>query len=67
MGSIYEEFGKTQETVNLVKVDVDKNQAIAQPYNIMSIPTILLFKDGEVVAQKMGTMTLNELKEFSNS
>ncbi|MBI3022686.1 MAG: thioredoxin, partial [Thaumarchaeota archaeon] len=35
-------------TVKFVKVDTDANQEIALRYNIMSIPTVMIFKDGEV-------------------
>ncbi len=36
------------------KLDVDANQATAQKYNVMSIPTVVLFKDGKEVARKVG-------------
>lgn len=36
------------------KLDVDQNQSTAQKYNVMSIPTVILFKDGVEVARKVG-------------
>ncbi len=39
---------------NVVKVNVDDNQELAAEYNVMSIPTVLLFKDGAVVEQFIG-------------
>lgn len=36
------------------KLDVDQNQATAQQYGVMSIPTVILFKDGKEVARKVG-------------
>lgn len=36
------------------KVDVDNNQMVAQKYKVMSIPTLLFFKDGEVVDRQVG-------------
>lgn len=40
--------------VNIVKVDVDQNQETASQFGIMSIPTLLLFKDGEQVDKTVG-------------
>ena len=39
--------------LKIAKVNVDDNGAIAQKYNIVSIPTLLLFKDGNVVGQQV--------------
>jgi len=38
----------------IVKVDVDENQGLAGEYGVMSIPTVVLFKDGEEVERKIG-------------
>ncbi|MCL4448340.1 MAG: thioredoxin [Actinobacteria bacterium] len=43
-----------KDTLKVVKVDVDKNQEIAARYSIFSIPTIGLFKEGQLVAQSVG-------------
>jgi thioredoxin 1 len=42
------------ETVKIVKVDVDANQATASQFGIMSIPTLLIFKDGQPVDKVVG-------------
>ena len=42
--------------LKVAKVNVDDNGAIAQQYNIVSIPTLLLFKDGDVVSQQVGAV-----------
>ena len=42
------------ETVKIVKVDVDENQATASQFGIMSIPTLLIFKDGQPVDKAVG-------------
>ena len=42
--------------VKIVKVDVDENQAISARYGIRAIPTLLLFKNGEVKEQIVGGM-----------
>ena len=46
-----EEYG---DKVNFVKVNIDENNELAQKYNIFSIPTLAIFKNGEIVAQKAG-------------
>lgn len=42
------------EKVKIVKVDVDENQATASQFGIMSIPTLVLFKDGKPVDKAVG-------------
>ena len=46
------------------KVDVDENQELAAQLNIMSIPTLVLFKDGEVVDQAIGALSMSQLLSF---
>ena len=46
------------------KLDVDTNQASAAKQNVMSIPTLLIFKEGQVVAQQVGALSKTQLTEF---
>ena len=46
------------------KVDVDENQELAAHLNIMSIPTLVLFKDGEVIDQAIGALSKPQLLSF---
>lgn len=46
--------GKWGETVKVGKVNVDDHPSIAEKYNVMSIPTLMLFKDGAVVERVIG-------------
>jgi thioredoxin 1 len=48
--------------VSFVKVDVDQNPQTAGKYSIMSIPTLLIFKDGKPVAHAVGFRPKDELK-----
>ena len=50
--------------VKFVKVDADENQNIAAKYNIMSIPTTLLIKDGKVKAMQVGAVPKETLKKW---
>lgn len=63
-GPIIDELaGKVEDGVNVCKVDVDTNQDIATKYEVTSIPTLLVFKDGEVVKRFVGVQSLKTLQE----
>lgn len=49
--------------VKIGKVNVDESKELAHQYNIMSIPTIILFKDGRVITQLIGGQSKDKLKE----
>jgi thioredoxin 1 len=48
--------GEKSEQLNVAKIDVDENQAVSSQFGIMSIPTLILFKDGRPVKQLVGYM-----------
>ena len=48
------------------KVDVYSNRDSATKQNVMSIPTLILFKDGQPIDQRIGALTKNQLQEFIN-
>ena len=48
--------------VSIARMDIDQNQKIAAKYNIMSIPTLLLFKEGKPVSHIVGFRPKEELK-----
>ncbi len=49
---------------NIVKVNVDESPITAQKYGVMSIPTLIVFKDGKEVNKKIGLCSKDELKEM---
>jgi len=51
----------------VVKINIDENPNMPQKFGIRSIPTLMLFKDGAVAAQKVGTMSKSQLSEFLDS
>jgi thioredoxin 1 len=50
--------------VKIIKIDVDKNQPLAQRFGIRSIPTLMLFKGGKELWKKGGMMTNRELSQL---
>jgi thioredoxin 1 len=60
--------GEKSGNLTVAKLNVDDHGDIAGRFNVMSIPTMLLFKDGEVVKQMVGAMPkarlLEEISEF---
>ena len=49
------------------KLDVDTNQTSAAKQNVMSIPTLAIFKNGEMVAQQVGALSKTQLTQFIES
>jgi thioredoxin 1 len=67
MEPVFEQFKQhAQNKMRIIKIDVDKNQAAAQRFKIRSIPTMILFKNGEIIWKKSGALTLNQLKAELN-
>lgn len=62
MKLILEELkGIKGEKVRIVKVDVDKHKEIAAYYQIQSVPTLMIFKDGKQLWRQSGVMRANDL------
>lgn len=53
-----------EDRVAIVKLNIDENPNTPQKFGIRSIPTLMLFKGGEVQAQKLGAMSKSQLTEF---
>ena len=50
--------------LTVAKINIDQNSETAPRYGIRGIPTLLLFKNGEVAATKVGALSKGQLKEF---
>jgi len=67
IGPVLEELDEEMsDKVQIVKLNVDDNQETAGKYGDMSIPTLLLFKDGDVVDQVVGFQPKEKLAELIN-
>ena len=64
---IDEAAGEYAGKLSVVKLNVDESPNIAAKFGIRSIPTLMLFKDGAVQAQKVGAFSKSQLTEFLDS
>lgn len=71
MSPTVESIGKELSgQARVLKIDVDKNEAVANLYRIQSVPTLIIFKKGEIVWRTSGVMDRNalmvQIKKFIN-
>lgn len=59
-----EAFAKERPDVKILKVNVDEEGELAGSFQVFSIPTLFLYKNGEVVDKKVGFLTAEMLKDF---
>lgn len=64
LSPIIEEVALENEDITFIKIDIDENETLPRKYNVMSIPTILIFENGELLKQKTGYMDKEELSEY---
>lgn len=67
LGPIIDEIAESVENVKICKVNTDEADKIAIRYRVMSIPTLILFKDGQAVATTVGLKSKSEVLQFLNS
>jgi thioredoxin 1 len=68
LGPIFNEVAQTHhDKVVFAKINIDENQQTPSKYGVMSIPTLILFKNGQVQATRMGLMSKSELSAFIDS
>mgnify|MGYP002514794769 CR=1 FL=1 len=61
---IIEELAQEQTEVKVCKVNVSEHQELAEKYRVMTIPTLILFKNGEEIKRTIGAMPKPEVLEF---
>jgi thioredoxin 1 len=61
LDTIADDYG---DRLKIVKINIDENPQTAPKFNIRSIPTLLLFKDGSVAAQQVGAVSRTQLTAF---
>ena len=55
------------DAISIVKLNIDENPLTPQQYNVRGIPTLLIFKGGEVVAEKIGAVPKSQLEAWITS
>lgn len=61
---IVDAFAEKQTDVRVCKVNVDEQPALAARFGIMSIPTLMVFKDGQATRRQVGLSSLEEIEEL---
>ena len=65
IGPALEEISESLgEKIKIAKLNIDENPSTPQAYNVRGIPTLLIFKNGEVVAEKIGASPKSELEKW---
>jgi thioredoxin 1 len=68
IGPILDELSKTYDgRLQVVKMNVDQNTEVPAKFNIRGIPTLMIFKDGQMTATKVGALTKAQLTAFIDS
>jgi thioredoxin 1 len=60
---VLDQIAQERSELKVVKLNIDEQPAVAQRYGVMSIPTLILFKDGEPQAAAVGAMPKSMLEE----
>ena len=61
---VIDAFAQKQDAVKVAKVNVDEQPALAAQFGVMSIPTLIAFKDGEIFAKRVGLSRIEEIEEM---
>ena len=64
MGPVVEEIAEERSDVKVVKINVDNAEDIAIKYQIMSIPTLVVVKDGQEVNRSIGLISKEKIEEL---
>lgn len=64
---ILEQISSERKDIKIVKMNIDDNTATPSKLGIRSIPTMMIYKDGENVATKLGALPKNSIEEWINS
>src|SRR6056297_1435918 len=67
MGPILKDLKKKMgDQINIIKIDAEKNADAAIKYNVRGVPTLILFKDGQILWQQSGVVQAKQLEQIIN-
>ena len=64
LGPVLEDMANDRDSIDIVKVDIDESMNLARQFGIMSVPTLILFKDGQEIAKTGGFQPKESLQQF---
>lgn len=64
LAPVIKEIAEERSDIKVAKIDVDENMELARQYKVVSIPTIMIFKNGEVTNKTMGLQSKEKLLEL---
>ena len=66
MPAIKEVSQRVGDSAKVIKIDIDRNQKLANKLNIRSVPTLMIYKEGKVVWRQTGGMSAKQLERAIN-
>jgi len=67
IGPVVEEIAEEMDNITVGKVNIDNNQELAVKFNVMSIPTVIVFKDGKAMSSAVGVVSKKNLIDKINA
>jgi len=67
LSPILEEISEERSEIKIIKIDVDECENLSRQFGVMSIPTLILFKDGKEIDKKIGFTSKDEIIEWINN
>lgn len=64
LSPIVDNLAEEVTDIDVAKIDVDENNEVAQKYGVMSVPTLLLFKDGELMDKSVGFQSKEQILDM---
>ena len=64
VGPIVDEIAEERSDIKVVKINVDEQPQLAEQFQIMSIPTLMVFKDGKITNQALGALPKNQILQL---
>ena len=66
LGPVIAQIADERDDIKVCKINVDEAPSLAQQFNVMGIPTVLLFKNGEIAGQSVGFVPKQKLLDLLN-